>query len=150
MRPIVSFQELIRFQRFVRDTQKEKRKKDNTGNPLETYFEAKEVACLVLSTRSPAEGKALALEEHSQPADTTRRCRIARLFQVTWDDLGMQRRHELKPGGASIPVTSTNREEYVELYARFLVVESVARQFEKFKQGFMRVMGGAPSMSLLR
>lgn len=69
---------------------------------------------------------------------------------MTWDDLGVQRTHELKAGGKDIPVTSANKEEYVELYAKFLLADSVSRQFEMFNRGFMRVMGGAYSISLLR
>lgn len=72
------------------------------------------------------------------------------LFQVTWDDLGMLRSHDLKENGENIPVTASNKEEYVELYAKFLLVDSVYRQFEWFKQGFMRVMGDTASISLLR
>lgn len=62
----------------------------------------------------------------------------------------MQRTHELKPGGKDIPVTSSNKEEYVGLYAKFLLVDSISRQFEMFKRGFMRVMGEAHSIGLLR
>lgn len=76
------------------------------------------------------------------------RCQPSR--QVTWDDLGVQRTHDLKENGENIPVTAANKEEYVELYAKFLLVDSVSRQFERFKQGFMRVMGGAASIALLR
>ncbi|CAN0164002.1 unnamed protein product, partial [Hapterophycus canaliculatus] len=53
-------------------------------------------------------------------------------------------------GGADIPVTAENKEEYVELYAQFLLMSAVSRQFEHFKQGFLRVMSGASSISLLR
>ena len=70
--------------------------------------------------------------------------------QVTWDDLGVQRTHDLKENGANIPVTAYNKKEYVERYANFLLVESVSHQFAHFKQGFMRVMSGAASISLLR
>ncbi|CAN0120978.1 unnamed protein product, partial [Laminaria digitata] len=70
--------------------------------------------------------------------------------QVTWDDLGVQRTHDLKENGADIPVTASNKKEYVERYANFLLVESVSPQFAHFKQGFMRVMSGSASISLLR
>lgn len=70
--------------------------------------------------------------------------------QVTWDDLGMERSHNLMEGGADIPVTADNKEEYVELYANFLLSEAVSRQFDRFKQGFLRVMSGASSIALLR
>ncbi|CAN0139316.1 unnamed protein product, partial [Laminaria digitata] len=71
-------------------------------------------------------------------------------FRVTWDDLGVQRTHDLKENGANIPVTASNKKEYVQRYANFLLVESVSHQFARFKQGFMRVMSGTASISLLR
>ncbi|CAM9468222.1 unnamed protein product [Ectocarpus fasciculatus] len=71
-------------------------------------------------------------------------------FRVTWDDLGMERSHDLLEGGADIPVTSENKEGYVELYAQFLLVGAVSRQMDHFKQGFLRVMSGAASISLFR
>ncbi|CAM9423866.1 unnamed protein product [Scytosiphon promiscuus] len=71
-------------------------------------------------------------------------------FRVTWDDLGMERSHDLLEGGADIPVTADNKEEYLELYAQFLLMNAVSRQFDRFKQGFLRVMSGASTMSLLR
>ncbi|CAM9338819.1 unnamed protein product [Ectocarpus sp. 4 AP-2014] len=71
-------------------------------------------------------------------------------FRVTWDDLGMERTHDLVKGGANIPVTSENKESYVELYAQFLLVGAVSRQMDHFKQGFLRVMSGAASISLFR
>lgn len=69
---------------------------------------------------------------------------------MTWDDLGMERSHDLLEGGADIPVTAENKEGYVELYANFLLSDAVSRQFDRFKQGFLRVMSGASSIALLR
>ncbi|CAM9464426.1 unnamed protein product [Discosporangium mesarthrocarpum] len=70
-------------------------------------------------------------------------------FQVTWDDLGFSRSYTLKPGGEEEPVTSASRGEYIHLYSRFILVDSVVRQFDCFNAGFYRVMGGS-SISLLR
>ncbi|KAJ9620230.1 putative E3 ubiquitin-protein ligase [Taxawa tesnikishii (nom. ined.)] len=42
----------------------------------------------------------------------------------------------LCPNGAKTPVTSANRAEFVDLYIRYLLDGSVARQFEPFKRGF--------------
>lgn len=70
--------------------------------------------------------------------------------QVTWDYLGVKRAYDLKENGANIPVTAYNKKEYVERYARFLLVKSVSHQFSHFIQGFMRVMSGTASFSLLR
>lgn len=61
-------------------------------------------------------------------------------FDVSWSDLGEEKRKELKPGGSSISVTSANKEEYVLLYVRWLLVDSVRPQYEAFESGFMKVM----------
>ena len=69
---------------------------------------------------------------------------------MKWDDLGVQRTHDLKENGANIPVTAANKDEYLELYAKFVLIKSVSLQFAHFERGFWRVMSGAASMSLLR
>jgi hypothetical protein len=69
-------------------------------------------------------------------------------FEVTWMDLGQERKKELKPGGADIAVTSSNKEEYVLLYVKWLLVDSVKSQYEEFERGFMQVMEGS-SLDLL-
>ncbi|KAL3906342.1 MAG: hypothetical protein SGILL_009307, partial [Bacillariaceae sp.] len=69
-------------------------------------------------------------------------------FEVAWTVLGQERKKELKPGGASIPVTSSNKEEYVMLYVKWLLVDSVESQYAEFERGFMRVMEGS-SLDLL-
>ncbi len=70
-------------------------------------------------------------------------------FEVAWNSLGMERKRELKPGGASIPVTSDNREEYVMLYVKWLLVDSIQDQYNEFERGFMQVMESS-SLDLLR
>ena len=70
-------------------------------------------------------------------------------FSVNWNDLGEDKVKELKPGGADIPVTSDNKEEYVVLYVRWLLVDSIYPQYEAFERGFMRVMEDT-SLDLLR
>ncbi|KFA50289.1 hypothetical protein S40293_03352 [Stachybotrys chartarum IBT 40293] len=45
-------------------------------------------------------------------------------------------------GGERKPVTNNNRREYVDLYVRYVLDTSVARQFEPFKRGFYTVCGG--------
>jgi ubiquitin-protein ligase E3 A len=69
-------------------------------------------------------------------------------FDVNWNDLGEEKRKELKPGGSDIPVTSDNKEEYVLLYVRWLLVDSIQPQYESFESGFMKVMEGS-SLDLL-
>lgn len=39
-------------------------------------------------------------------------------------------------------VTNANRKEYVDLYVRYLLDTSIARQFEPFKRGFFTVCAG--------
>jgi alpha-tubulin suppressor-like RCC1 family protein len=70
-------------------------------------------------------------------------------FEVNWMDLGTERRHELKPGGARILVTKDNKEEYVLLYTKWLLVDSVKTQYDEFERGFMRVMEGSSLGKLL-
>ncbi|XP_073943044.1 HECT and RLD domain containing E3 ubiquitin ligase 4 isoform X2 [Choristoneura fumiferana] len=50
--------------------------------------------------------------------------------------------HPLKENGENLPVTSDNKEEYVELYVDFLLNKSVENQFKAFNQGFQKVCGG--------
>jgi ubiquitin-protein ligase E3 A len=51
------------------------------------------------------------------------------------------------PPGAAIPVTDANRHEYVRAYARWMLCDSVASQFQAFRRGFIRVCGG-PALSM--
>ncbi|CAN0056277.1 unnamed protein product [Phaeothamnion confervicola] len=76
---------------------------------------------------------------------------FCRTFEITWDDFGQQRSHELRPGGAETAVTAANKEEYVAGYCAWLLTGSVAAQFDSFFRGFNRVMGRAlGSLALLR
>jgi len=74
---------------------------------------------------------------------------FCRSFEVTWTSFGADHVTELKPGGSEILITGENRKEYVELYVRWLLEQSVEQQFGAFKQGFDRVMGSA-TLGLLR
>ena len=49
------------------------------------------------------------------------------------------RTHALKPGGADIPVTAHNRQEYVDLYTKWILHDSIALQFSAFAVGFYEV-----------
>lgn len=55
----------------------------------------------------------------------------------------------LCPGGQQKSVTNANRHEFVDLYVRYLLDVSVARQFEPFKRGFFTVCAGN-ALSLFR
>lgn len=61
-------------------------------------------------------------------------------WQVTWVDLcGIQRTRELKRGGSNIPVTSENKEEYTLAYVKWILVDSIAQQYDEFERGFLAV-----------
>ena len=64
------------------------------------------------------------------------------------DDLGAEKKKELKPGGADVPVTNDNREEYVRLYTQWILVESIQQQWRAFERGVMRIIEGL-SLDLL-
>jgi E3 ubiquitin-protein ligase HECTD2 len=55
----------------------------------------------------------------------------------------------LCPGGEKLPVTNSNRREFVELYIHYLLDTAVSRQYEPFKRGFFTVCGGN-ALSLFR
>ncbi len=64
---------------------------------------------------------------------------FARNFEVEFDYFGEMRTEELKPGGADIPVTNNNRQEFVDLMTDYYLCRSVARQFSAFAAGFHSV-----------
>ncbi|KAF4948733.1 hypothetical protein FGADI_9388 [Fusarium gaditjirri] len=70
-------------------------------------------------------------------------------FVIDMDKYGTQVQVPLCPGGERIPVTNSNRREYVDLYVRYIIDVSVTRQFEPFKRGFYTVCGGN-ALSLFR
>ncbi|XP_049935460.1 uncharacterized protein LOC116260292 isoform X3 [Nymphaea colorata] len=63
-------------------------------------------------------------------------------FQITYDYFGEMRTHDLLPNGRDIPVTNENRQRYVELYVKYLLVDSIAKQFSAFSRAFHEVCGG--------
>lgn len=62
-----------------------------------------------------------------------------RTFTVEYEVFGEAHIDELKPGGADIPLTSDNRQEYVDLYLDYIFNSSVSTQFRMFMQGFHTV-----------
>lgn len=74
---------------------------------------------------------------------------FCRNFEVEWEEFGVTRKHELKPGGAEIPVTAVNRASYVALYVAWLLRDSVSSQFNAFEKGFRRCVGGN-ALNLMR
>ncbi|ETO34844.1 ubiquitin protein ligase [Reticulomyxa filosa] len=64
---------------------------------------------------------------------------FCRNFSVPYSYYGEERSDDLKKDGSKIPLTNDNREEYVDLYVRYLLEESVKVQFESFRRGFQLV-----------
>ncbi|GFO50258.1 HECT domain e3 ubiquitin protein ligase 2 [Plakobranchus ocellatus] len=60
-------------------------------------------------------------------------------FEATLSSLGKVTSVPLKPGGADIPVTNQNRKEYVQLYAEWILNNSIYAQFQAFYHGFHSV-----------
>eukprot|EP01130_Rhizamoeba_saxonica_P008514 TRINITY_DN3448_c0_g2_i2.p1 TRINITY_DN3448_c0_g2~~TRINITY_DN3448_c0_g2_i2.p1 ORF type:complete len:714 (+),score=152.05 TRINITY_DN3448_c0_g2_i2:53-2194(+) len=69
-------------------------------------------------------------------------------FMVEERSYGAQYGRELIEGGEDILVTNENKEEYVDLYVKYLLVDSVKDQFKNFKKGFMTVCGDGILLSL--
>jgi len=53
-------------------------------------------------------------------------------FEVTWNEFGMVKTYELKPGGKDIEVSLSNRQEYVDLYVKWLLNDSIKEQYSEF------------------
>mmetsp|Transcript_50050 Transcript_50050/g.73512 ORF Transcript_50050/g.73512 Transcript_50050/m.73512 type:complete len:293 (-) Transcript_50050:52-930(-) len=67
---------------------------------------------------------------------------FARSFVVSYEEYGTVKTLALKPGGDDIAVTNDSRHEYVELYIKYLLEDSIAQQFGAFAEGFHEVCGG--------
>ncbi|KAF2458675.1 hypothetical protein BDY21DRAFT_341019 [Lineolata rhizophorae] len=74
---------------------------------------------------------------------------FCRDFVVEVDRYGTIVEIPLCPNGRNRPVTNDNRQDFVDLYVRFLLDTVVSRQFEPFKRGFFTVCGGN-ALSLIR
>ena len=57
-------------------------------------------------------------------------------FTIEDDQFGEKTVVELKPGGAQIPVTEENKEEYVRLVVSYRLDNSIASQIKAFLEGF--------------
>jgi len=61
-------------------------------------------------------------------------------FTVLNDELGERRVDELKSGGSNIPVTASNRIEYIHLMADYKLNKQIRAQCSAFKQGLANVV----------
>jgi ubiquitin-protein ligase E3 A len=66
---------------------------------------------------------------------------FCRSFTHTFDFFGEQKVVELKEGGADIPVTEENRQEYIELYVDYYMNKSIKKQYKTVHDGFHVVAG---------
>lgn len=57
-------------------------------------------------------------------------------FSVENNSFGVIKVLELKPGGASIPVTEDNKREYVKLYVNYRFMRGIEQQFLALQKGF--------------
>ncbi|XP_062601768.1 E3 ubiquitin-protein ligase HACE1-like [Saccostrea cucullata] len=57
-------------------------------------------------------------------------------FSVETDVFGAMQEVELKPGGATIPVTEKNKEEYVQLVTELRMTRAIQPQIDSFLSGF--------------
>ncbi|CAN0125362.1 unnamed protein product [Scytosiphon promiscuus] len=74
---------------------------------------------------------------------------FSRTFQISYEVFGAVKTFDLKEGGGETVVSRDNREEYVDLYVSWLLVESVKGQYGPFERGFHKVVGGK-ALSLFR
>lgn len=60
-------------------------------------------------------------------------------LQVEYEYFGEKKTIDLKPGGSSVNVTEENRHDYVDLYTKFILEDSIREPFTVFIQGFLQV-----------
>uniref|UniRef100_A0A0N4ZV23 HECT-type E3 ubiquitin transferase n=1 Tax=Parastrongyloides trichosuri TaxID=131310 RepID=A0A0N4ZV23_PARTI len=61
-------------------------------------------------------------------------------FSVSYKDVcGTEHTYELIENGSNIPVTDSNKKEYVYRYVKYLLIDQVKHQFDKFATGFFMV-----------
>lgn len=72
-------------------------------------------------------------------------------FRICYQDVfGSNIFHELKPNGDDIMVNQENKQEFVDLYADFLLNKSMECQFKAFRRGFIMVTDESPLSVLFR
>ncbi|KAB5574640.1 hypothetical protein PHYPO_G00211340 [Pangasianodon hypophthalmus] len=61
-------------------------------------------------------------------------------FTIDEELFGQTHQHELKPGGADIVVTDSNKKEYIHLVMQWRFVNRVQKQMSAFKEGFYELI----------
>jgi len=74
---------------------------------------------------------------------------FSRDFVIDSEHYGQVTQIPLCSNGEARPVTNENRREFVDLYTRYVLDNSVTRQYEPFKRGFFTVCAGN-ALSLFR
>lgn len=76
---------------------------------------------------------------------------FSQTFRICFTDpFGSVISHDLKPKGYAILVNQSNKREFVDLYAAFLLNRSVEKQFKAFRRGFQMVTDESPLSLLFR
>lgn len=76
---------------------------------------------------------------------------FAQTFEIGYQDVfGSPLKQSLKKDGEKIIVNQSNKHEFVELYADFLLSASIEKQFKAFKKGFNMVTDESPLNLLFR
>ncbi len=65
-----------------------------------------------------------------------------REFEISYEHLGQVTTIPLVPGGQDLPVTNSNREEYVQAYIEHYVHIHIRHEFEAFQRGFEKICSG--------
>eukprot|EP01102_Stenamoeba_stenopodia_P010874 TRINITY_DN3313_c0_g1_i1.p1 TRINITY_DN3313_c0_g1~~TRINITY_DN3313_c0_g1_i1.p1 ORF type:complete len:448 (+),score=91.55 TRINITY_DN3313_c0_g1_i1:1-1344(+) len=71
-------------------------------------------------------------------------------FQLTFDYYGDTRAYNLLPNGENIQVTNENKHQYAELYAKYILEDSIKNQFEYFSKGFYTVVAEIETLSMFK
>ncbi|XP_076159673.1 ubiquitin-protein ligase E3A-like isoform X2 [Alosa pseudoharengus] len=72
-------------------------------------------------------------------------------FQISQTDLfGNTLMYDLRENGDKIPVTNSNRKDFVAQYAEYMLNKSVEKQFKAFRRGFHMVTNESPLKYLFR
>jgi hypothetical protein len=63
-------------------------------------------------------------------------------FQVEIDLFGKKEVVDLIEDGGKVKVTAENIQNYIDLYVKYKLTDSISKQFNAFKNGFEKVCGG--------
>eukprot|EP00184_Porphyridium_aerugineum_P004010 CAMPEP_0184707474 /NCGR_PEP_ID=MMETSP0313-20130426/37287_1 /TAXON_ID=2792 /ORGANISM="Porphyridium aerugineum, Strain SAG 1380-2" /LENGTH=1371 /DNA_ID=CAMNT_0027169049 /DNA_START=142 /DNA_END=4257 /DNA_ORIENTATION=+ len=113
------------------------------------FKEFRDVSCALFMLREVFPDQANSLEKllEFEPAEDVEDV-FCTTFSVDYDFYGERKTDDLIPNGRNVAVTGSNREQFVMLYAEYLLFGSVKDQLSAFEQGFTFVIDG-PFLQLL-